>query len=111
MTSMTVYSWLIYAMFMFHPENNTAWRVTEALRFNSFAECEKFYRENTDKLIGGLRDHMVANIGPVDKGEYTLLEVGCTFHDGANPVVTQRIPLSTHPVIESFLVDPKEINI
>ena len=54
---------------------------------------------------------MVANFGPVDKGEYTLLEVGCTFHDGANPVVTQRIPLSTHPVIESFLVDPKEINI
>ena len=79
MTSMTVYSWLIYAMFMFHPENNTAWRVTEALRFNSFAECEKFYRENTDKLIGGLRDHMVANFGPVDKGEYTLLEVAVSY--------------------------------
>ena len=112
MTSMTVYSWVLYAMFMLHPENNVAWRVTDQLRFNSFMDCSKFYDKNTDNLINGLRDNMIANFGPVENGEYTLMEIGCTFHNGTDPVVTQRIPLSTHESIEQFLLeDPKKIDL
>ena len=111
MAAASVYSWVLYAMFMLHPENNIAWRVTEQVRFNSFMDCSKFYDKNTDNLINGLRDNMIANFGPVENGEYTLMEIGCTFHNGVDPVVTQRIPLSTHESIEQFLLeDPKKID-
>ena len=105
MTSMTVYSWVLYAMFMLHPENNVAWRVTDQLRFNSFMDCSKFYDKNINNLIDGLRDNMIANFGPVENGEYTLMEIGCTIHNGKDPIVTQRIPLSNHERIEQFLLD------
>ena len=109
MTSMTVYSWLLYAMFMFHPENNVAWRITDQLRFNSFVDCEKFYRENTDQLIAGLRDHMVANFGPVDKGEYTLMELGCVPRSVDGPVVTRRAPLSSVDTIKGFITNKIDV--
>jgi hypothetical protein len=105
MAAASVYGWVIYAMFMLHPENNIAWRVTEQLRFNSFMDCSKFYDKNINNLIDGLRDNMIANFGPVENGEYTLMEIGCTIHNGKDPIVTQRIPLSNHERIEQFLLD------
>ncbi len=110
MAAVSVYSWVLYAMIMLHPENNVSWRVTDQLKFNSFIDCSRFYIKNTNYIINGLRDHMIANFGPVENGEYTLMEIGCTFHDGVDPVVTQRIPLSTHENIEKFLDDPKKID-
>ena len=96
-------------MFMFHPQNTVAWRVTEELNFPSLTECQYFYYENENTLVNGLRNHMVGAFGPINGGRYTLMELGCVAHNGESPVVTQRTPLSTTNVLEEFIVDKIDV--
>ena len=53
--------WVLYAMFMFHPENNIAWRITEDLNFRSFTECQLYYYKYEKNLVSGLKNHMIDN--------------------------------------------------
>jgi len=101
--------WVLYAMFMFHPENNVAWRITETVQFSNQVECKSFYFENQKKLVNGLKDHMVGNFGPTDNGLYTLMEVGCVIHNGKDPIVTKRIPLSTVNILEDFIAEKIDV--
>ncbi len=106
-----MYYWVLYAMFMFHPENDLHWRVTDVLRFNSFVECQRYYVKYKEPLYSGLKDHMVANHGPPESGEYTLMEVGCSMAKNSEPDVGSRIPLHTMPDIEKFIESKKKIDI
>ena len=103
--------YVLYALFMFHPENTNDWRITDRLQFQNQYECQKYYNSYTNELIGGLRDYMTANHGPPGTGEYTLLEVGCMVHDGKKPALQKRIPLQTNPQLEYFLNLPEKVDV
>ena len=103
--------YVLYALFMFHPENTNDWRITDKLQFQNQYECQKYYNTYTNELIGGLRDYMTANHGPPSNGEYTLLEVGCMVHDGKKPALEKRTPLQTNPHLEYFLNLPEKVDV
>tara|TARA_B100001250_G_scaffold351896_1_gene324295 strand:- start:164 stop:484 length:321 start_codon:yes stop_codon:yes gene_type:complete len=106
-----MYYWVLYAMFMFHPENELHWRITDQLKFKTFVECESYYRKYTDGLYEGLKDYMTANHGAPDLGKYTLMEMGCSMAKNQTPELESRIPLHTMPDLEKFLESKKKIDV
>ena len=96
--------WVLYAMFMFHPQNDVAWRITNNYEFGNFVECQEFYYENHDKLVDSLKSYMVKSFGVVND-KYTLMEIGCVTHNGSDPIITKRIPLSSLDTIKEFIID------
>ena len=94
--------YVLYALFMFHPENINDWRITDRLQFQNQYECQKYYNTYTNELISGLRDYMTANHGPPSTGEYTLLEVGCMVHDGKKPALKKKNTITNKSTIRIF---------
>ena len=37
--------YVLYALFMFHPENTNDWRITDRLQFQNQYECQKYYMD------------------------------------------------------------------
>ncbi len=96
-----MYYWVLYAMFMLHPENVNDWRATDQLRFQSLAQCESFFHKEKQNLIKGLSDNMETSVG--DKEKYTLLELGCTMSKDSIPSIGSRIPLHTLEDLDDFI--------
>ena len=101
--------WVLYAMFMFHPENNIAWRITEDLNFRSFTECQLYYYKYEKNLVSGLKNHMIDNFGPTGDEKYTLMELGCVPRSVDGPVVTRRAPLSSVDTIKGFITNKIDV--
>ena len=38
--------YVLYAMFMYHPENTNDWRITDKLQFQNQYECQKYYNSS-----------------------------------------------------------------
>ena len=95
-----MYYWVIYAMFMMHPENLNSWRSTDGLRFESLPQCEAFFHKEKENLIPGLSDHMKKEFGAK---KYTLMELGCTLAKDSIPSIGSRIPLHNMEDLELFM--------
>ena len=104
-----MYYWVLYAMFMLHPENTNEWRATDQLRFESLAHCENFFHKEKQNLIKGLSDNMESSFG--DKENYTLLELGCTMAKDSIPSAGSRIPLHNMEDLQQFIESTLKLDV
>ena len=87
-----MFTWVMYAIFVMQPADSVHWRVADEIPFSNYVECYSYFSKNTASIIEGLKVDMERNFGPWGI-KYDIKEIGCTIHNGKDPISDQKIPI------------------